>query len=375
MWLRDLNICGLWPLCRKTCSCFPPPPRPLLRAHSVPRSPTVGGIGHLASELSTLVSGLSTLAEVGGALPAVVPIMDLLTSLVSFTGLDAKTLPIVTMPTLPDWVESLDLGSKVWTPAELWQCVLGQPPRPVHSLLAPWIPYVLLSIYIFGKPLLDRACGALGTTGKSTPFKAVALVHNLALCAYSAATAWYTWRITFSQFSRLGVVEGYCEGGGGWEAGLGKLGFLFYLSKYWELADTALLVVKRRQPSYLQVYHHAGTAYGAWLLCLTHVPVMFIFVGLNAIVHTIMYFYYAATVCGYRFPGKSGITSMQIGQFYFGILICMPAFFVRGGTCTTSAQKVALSFMIAHAIYLTKLFGDFFRESYQQKRIAAKKGL
>lgn len=272
-------------------------------------------------------------------------------------------------------VESLDLGAKVWTPAELWQCVLGQPPRPVHPLLAPWIPYVLLAIYIFGKPLLDRACGALGTTGKSTPFKMVALVHNLALCAYSAATAWYTWRITFSQFSRLGVLEGYCEGGGGWEAGLGKLGFLFYLSKYWELADTALLVVKRRQPSYLQVYHHAGTAYGAWLLCLTHVPVMFIFVGLNAVVHTIMYFYYAATVCGYRFPGKAGITSMQIGQFYFGILICMPAFFVRRGTCTTSAQKVALSFMIAHAIYLTKLFGDFFRASYQQKRLAAKKVL
>lgn len=356
--LRASDFSGPGLSCQRTCSPSPRPPVSYGRRHKV----------HLASRLSTL-------SAVGGALPAVAPIMDLLTSLSTFTGLDTKSFPVVTMPTLPSWVESLDLGAKVWTPAELWQCVLGQPPQPVHPLLAPWIPYVLLSIYILGKPLLDRACGALGTTGKSTPFKVVALVHNLALCAYSAATAWYTWRITFSQFSRLGVVEGYCEGGGGWEAGLGKLGFLFYLSKYWELADTALLVVKRRQPSYLQVYHHAGTAYGAWLLCLTHVPVMFIFVGLNAVVHTIMYFYYAATVCGYQFPGKAGITSMQIGQFYFGILICMPAFFVRGGTCTTSAQKVALSFMIAHAIYLTKLFGDFFRASYQQKRLAAKKGL
>eukprot|EP00168_Porphyra_purpurea_P019477 TRINITY_DN778_c0_g1_i7.p1 TRINITY_DN778_c0_g1~~TRINITY_DN778_c0_g1_i7.p1 ORF type:complete len:318 (+),score=92.49 TRINITY_DN778_c0_g1_i7:270-1223(+) len=265
--------------------------------------------------------------------------MALIASVSGFVGLDGASFPAVAMPTLPAWVAAIDLGAKVWTPAELWQCVLGQPPRPVHPLLAPWIPYVLLSIYIFGKPFFDRACGALGTTGKSTPFKAMALAHNLALCAYSAATAWYTWRITFSQFSRLGVVNGYCEGGGGWDAGLGQLGFLFYLSKYWELADTALLVVKRRQPSYLQVYHHAGTAYGAWLLCLTHVPVMFIFVGLNALVHTVMYFYYAATICGYRFPGKSGITSLQIGQFYFGILICMPAFFVRGGDLHDECAK------------------------------------
>ena len=43
-----------------------------------------------------------------------------------------------------------------------------------------------------------------------------------------------------------------------WNKGLGRLGYLFYLSKYYEFVDTMILVVKQKKVSVLQSYHHAG---------------------------------------------------------------------------------------------------------------------
>lgn len=145
-------------------------------------------------------------------------------------------------------------------------------------------------------------------------------------------------------------------------------GFLFYLSKYWELVDTLLLIVKGRQPTFLQVYHHAVTIVCAYALQVSHSSVTFIFVGLNATVHTVMYAYYALTVAGLRLRAKNLITSMQIVQFVTGIVMALPMFWLREGRCAVLSQKVAVGGLIAHAVVLIKLFVDFYRETYLGKR-------
>jgi hypothetical protein len=220
-------------------------------------------------------------------------------------------------------------------------------------------------IYLVLKPLLAKFASAAKTNGKSLGFRAIALVHNLLLCAFSTWTAVNVVPLTINHIREHGALDVYCERNL-WDSGLGYWGFLFYLSKTWELADTALLIIKRRKPSYLQVYHHAMTILCAYWLQVSHATVMFLFVGLNASIHSAMYFYYAMSTLGIRLPGKSMITTAQIVQFLVGILLAVPTFALRSGSCANPAQKFAVFAVVTHAAYLAKLFGEFYAKAYSK---------
>ncbi|KAE8378260.1 GNS1/SUR4 family-domain-containing protein [Aspergillus bertholletiae] len=53
-------------------------------------------------------------------------------------------------------------------------------------------------------------------------------------------------------FSRATLVKSL------WERGLNYYTWMFYVSKYYEIMDTLLLLVKGKRVSFLQMYHHAG---------------------------------------------------------------------------------------------------------------------
>lgn len=229
---------------------------------------------------------------------------------------------------------------------------------------------VTAALYLAFKPMLKALCARLGSTGTSLPFRAFAFVHNALLCAYSTWTAVNVVPLTVNHIRDHGPLDAYCRHDL-WESGLGYWGFLFYLSKTWELIDTLLLVVKRKQPSYLQVYHHAMTILCAYWLQVSHAPVQFLFVGLNSTVHSVMYFYYACSVLKIRLPGKSFITTGQIIQFIVGIFLTGPMFLLEDGNCATPAQKFAVAAIVAHAAYLIKLFNEFYEQSYRKKQLAS----
>lgn len=90
------------------------------------------------------------------------------------------------------------------------------------------------------------------------------------------------------------------------------------MSKYYELADTAILLIKGKPSSFLQTFHHSGSIMGMWLMTTTHAPAAWIFVLFNSFIHSIMYFYYTLTCLGYRPAWKRLLTSMQIVQFLIG---------------------------------------------------------
>lgn len=241
--------------------------------------------------------------------------------------------------------------------------VVGIPEWPI--ILAPVWPFAGVCFYLLVKDVLKRLCTSLGTTGKSQMFKQIALVHNLLLCSFSLWSSWNVWSLTIKHLQQYGMVHVYCNDDL-WNDGLAFWGMLFYISKYWELVDTMLLIWKQRQPSFLQVYHHSVTIICAYWLQVSHSQVMFLFVGLNATVHTVMYAYYALTVLGVRVKGKSLITVMQMIQFCVGNAAAFPTFVLKGGQCACTSQKIAVAGIMIHAIVLTLLFANFYSTTYKR---------
>lgn len=256
--------------------------------------------------------------------------------------------------------QTLDSGAQAKTASDL---VTGVQPR--HALMDPILVPIGITLYLVLKPMLASLCRSLGTTGKSVTFKVLALSHNLLLCIYSCWTATNVWYLTYVHFRKSGSAI-YCDSEL-WDDGLAYWGFLFYLSKYWELVDTLLLIWKQKEPSYLQVYHHAVTILCGYMLQASHARVTFLFVGLNGTVHAIMYAYFGMSVLGLRWKGKSMITVMQMLQFVVGICLASPTFWLRNGTCATTSQKIAVGAIMAHAAYLIVLFAQFYVRSYRPK--------
>lgn len=231
-------------------------------------------------------------------------------------------------------------------------------------LTHPAIPPLVVLIYLLTIAMARRFCISQRTTGRSAPFIAIATTYNLALAAYSLASALATTVVIARHTARVSLTALYCDESL-WTHGLAPLAYIFYLSKYFELADTFLLVIRAKTPSFLHVYHHVVTVMCAYWLHLSHTPVFFVFILLNSAVHAVMYSYYAAALLGLRSSFKSLITVAQMLQFVVGIIIAAPMFWLRSGTCATPAQRFALSAIILHAAYLLFLFARFYLSTYR----------
>ncbi len=94
---------------------------------------------------------------------------------------------------------------------------------------------------------------------------------------------------------------------------------LFVYSKYFELFDTVILVLRKRPVLFLHWYHHAT----ALLYCLdafaARQPTGLYFAAMNYTVHTVMYFYYFLMASGYKPKWAGYVTSMQIMQMVVGL--------------------------------------------------------
>lgn len=236
--------------------------------------------------------------------------------------------------------------------------------------LQPIVPAVGVTAYLLAKPLGVMLCKQLGTTGKSYPFFLFVVLHNFLLLSFSALCWYESWAVVKDALQTNGVLATYCDGVLGknymWNAGIGRLAFLFYLSKYYEFVDTMILVVKQKKVSILQSYHHAGAVLVMWGLCYTQATSVVVFVGLNSAIHTVMYTYYLLCACGLRLPGKSCITTAQIIQFFLGIFGTLKMF-LMGETCQTYPQQIALGAAHAYVVPLIALFANFYIKSYTTK--------
>ncbi|KAH7128818.1 GNS1/SUR4 family-domain-containing protein [Dendryphion nanum] len=105
-----------------------------------------------------------------------------------------------------------------------------------------------------------------------------------------------------------------------WNEGLAFWGWIFYLSKFYEVLDTFIIIAKGKRSSTLQTYHHAGAMLCMWAGIRYMSPPIWMFALVNSGIHALMYSYYTISALGVRVPQaiKRSLTTLQITQFLVG---------------------------------------------------------
>lgn len=169
--------------------------------------------------------------------------------------------------------------------------------------------------------------GLMGTVDSLCKLHGSAGVDN-AVAYHQAQGAWET----FSGVS-LSTMDGYpsrIETGRLWNEGLAFYGWIFYLSKFYEVLDTFVILAKGKLSSTLQTYHHAGAMMCMWAGMRYMSAPIWMFCFVNSGIHAMMYTYYTITAFNIRVPTaiKRILTSLQITQFLVGASYAMLHSFV-----------------------------------------------
>lgn len=191
-------------------------------------------------------------------------------------------------------------------------------------------------------------------------------LHNLALCFFSVATFLSVTPAFIKSIykHRDNFMDAYCDRDGCfWDNALAYWGYLFYLSKFYEIIDTLIILLKGRRSSLLQTYHHSGAMITMWAGMNFKAAPIWIFVVFNSFIHSVMYAYYALTSIGFNPPGKQYLTRMQITQFVVGTSIAASYLFMDN-CLVTRGQVIATYINLAYLFPLTYLFVDFARKMY-----------
>lgn len=152
-------------------------------------------------------------------------------------------------------------------------------------------------------------------------------------------------------------------------------GWWFYMSKFYEVIDTAIILLKGKPSSLLQSYHHAGAMMCMWSGIRYRAPPIWIFVVFNSFIHSLMYFYFSLCCIKVRVPVvvKRVLTSLQISQFVLGGSLAVFHAFIwywdaqnnsYNNCIETAEQALPLMINVAYLTPLTMLFAAFYIESY-----------
>ncbi|BGP27851.1 fatty acid elongase [Rhodotorula toruloides] len=236
------------------------------------------------------------------------------------------------------------------------------------------------------------------------------LVHNILLAVYSAWTFLGTAPQIFGAFVRgymadgfAGLTHAFCDSSFAiWQqTTFPKFAYLFYVSKFYEIVDTAILLLKGKKVGMLQSYHHMGAIWTMYAAYATQAMPVWLFVVFNSFIHSIMYTYYAFSTVSLPFPRflKKSLTRLQITQFLVGGSLAASYLFIKlpdlpsagemsaaasssfeagvgalkreGPTClVNAAQRHATLLNCAYLVPLTYLFVAFFFKTYKKNSAA-----
>ncbi|KXX79065.1 Elongation of fatty acids protein sre1 [Madurella mycetomatis] len=265
------------------------------------------------------------------------------------------------------------------------------PDHIYHAFLDPKVPITIAAIYAVTAKALNVYNKSTGkkpwAISKTLAFRWFVIAHNIFLAVYSAWTWWgmlgalrRTMVNPLGPHGIAGFLDSACQVNGPsglgnavffneatnswqsyaaepalaqdgtpsrfvagriWNEGLAFYGWLFYLSKFYEVFDTLIILAKGKLSSTLQTYHHAGAMMCMWAgMRYMSVPI-WIFVFFNSFIHAIMYTYYTITAFKIRVPMiiKRTLTSMQITQFLVGASCAMVHSFISYTIPVISASE------------------------------------
>ncbi|KAG9697858.1 hypothetical protein KCU95_g5307, partial [Aureobasidium melanogenum] len=243
------------------------------------------------------------------------------------------------------------------------------------------VPITIASTYVITVLLINAYNRRQGNKpwaiSKTRVFKLFVVLHNVFLAVYSGVTFYAmcrainaTWPGLDNSAGLAGVADSLCKVNGPrglgdavyynatsnlwqtknemikllpegtpdstdvgrlWNEGLAFWGWFFYLSKFYEVVDTAIIVAKGKRSATLQTYHHAGAMLCMWAGIRYMSPPIWMFVFINSFIHTLMYTYFTLSAINVRVPNalKRTLTTMQITQFLFGASYAALHLFVK----------------------------------------------
>ncbi|KAG9637946.1 hypothetical protein KCU95_g4020, partial [Aureobasidium melanogenum] len=243
------------------------------------------------------------------------------------------------------------------------------------------VPITIASTYVITVLLINAYNRRQGNKpwaiSKTRAFKLFVVLHNVFLAVYSGVTFYAmcrainaTWPGLDNSAGLAGVADSLCKVNGPrglgdavyynatsnlwqtknamikllpegtpdstdvgrlWNEGLAFWGWFFYLSKFYEVVDTAIIVAKGKRSATLQTYHHAGAMLCMWAGIRYMSPPIWMFVFINSFIHTLMYTYFTLSAINVRVPNalKRTLTTMQITQFLFGASYAALHLFVK----------------------------------------------
>jgi hypothetical protein len=248
--------------------------------------------------------------------------------------------------------------------------------KPADAIADVWRPILLVSLWALTLFTLTHF-------GIQFRFKAFEVVHNAALTVFSVATTIGVLVAANARAQEDGsMLSLFCtprSDDNMWTGALGFWTYLYYLSKFWELVDTVILVARGKKAIPLQLWHHGSMPFvtlswfafpwleGAWWCVFT-----------NSVIHSFMYYYYFQTTQGNRVWWKKYLTALQIVQFCAGMITCAMYVALKSGmvnagqaeTCGGSYGTAAFSVGVNCSFLL--MFSSFFRKTYAKKPVDKK---
>ncbi|KAJ3302113.1 hypothetical protein HDV03_005402 [Kappamyces sp. JEL0829] len=246
-----------------------------------------------------------------------------------------------------DWSELLNVASFKWN-------VGTSPLADLGFVVTTWIIYfstiVLLKSWMKDRPAMK--------------LKSLTAIHNLFLCLGSLAM-WIAGAIgAYQTYRSRGWADVFWSPNPADRQGLQYWAmYVFYLSKFPELLDTVILVLKKKPVIFLHWYHHAIVILLVWTWMQAELGFGVVGLLFNTFVHIFMYYYYFASNLGWSVWYKKYITTLQIVQFIGSFLVSIP--FVVAAVDNHCHSWTVLYFTWIVNFSFLVLFTKFYLESYK----------
>jgi len=205
----------------------------------------------------------------------------------------------------------------------------------------------------------------------SQPFtmRTATQIHNIILCTWSLAMFIGITYGSLVKIQNQGLYSLLCDlNFVGMKGQYWYWSYLFYLSKFYELLDTIILVLKKKPLTVLHVWHHSIMVLFGWMLIAGDVSVHWWGIFTNTLIHTFMYYHFYVATLNQHPWWKKYLTTAQIVQFLSVLTITtfwLIADYQHGGACAGNKKVVWFS-QFVNVTFLA-LFLNFYIKTYTAK--------
>eukprot|EP00484_Ammonia_sp_Unknown_P027681 CAMPEP_0197036936 /NCGR_PEP_ID=MMETSP1384-20130603/14280_1 /TAXON_ID=29189 /ORGANISM="Ammonia sp." /LENGTH=269 /DNA_ID=CAMNT_0042467171 /DNA_START=82 /DNA_END=891 /DNA_ORIENTATION=+ len=251
-------------------------------------------------------------------------------------------------------------------------------------LSAPWTPCLAIALYLCVIVVLSSWMRKRKAAYRLVHFSRI---HNLILCAWSAVmfvgNVVSLSRHVAANASRMKAQHLVTDPNLEIYNLLQFWFYIYYLSKYYELIDTFVLILRKKRLIALHVWHHGIMLLCAWLWVDQKWTLSMFGMMINTFIHVLMYYYYFISSYGGRPWWRRYLTQLQLLQFVCVLisntywLYACPVYngdwthydWLFGDVSCSRNQPKPWMALASYAVMLSflVLFANFFRQQYVNK--------